>query len=301
MFGLQYFKWDEVWTPLFLFAIIAINILYFYIIGPWKAKHYPDAEPVSPAKKVMFIAATLLIYIAHGGPINILGHMMFTFHMINMAISYLIVPPLVLVSVPVFVWKHIFDRPFWRRLRFLMNPIVTLLAFNLSFSVYHLPFVHDYIMTHFTIHRLYYVLLFIAALMMWWQVVVPVKEWARLTDVKRMAYVFANGMLLTPACALIIFASEPLFATYSDPNVWVIAMGYCVPGDTSFLLDAYGGPQFFNKFDVLEDQQLGGIVMKIVQELMYGVILAFIFRQWFKREHADDDILPETASNPSTT
>lgn len=301
MFGLQYFKWDEVWTPIFLFIIIAINILYFYVIGPWKEKHYPEAEAVSSSKKLMFVVATFLIYIAHGGPINILGHMMFTFHMINMAISYLIVPPLVLLSVPVFVWKHIFAKPFWQRLRFLMHPIVTLVGFNLSFSIYHLPFVHDYIMTHFTIHRLYYLFLFIAALMMWWQVVVPVKEWARLTDVKRMAYVFANGMLLTPACALIIFAGEPLFATYSDPNVWVIAMGYCIPGDTSFLLDEYGGPQYFNKFDVLEDQQLGGIVMKIVQELMYGVILAVIFRQWFRREHTDDDRVPETAPNPSTT
>lgn len=45
--------------------------------------------------------------------------------------------------------------------------------------------------------------------------------------------------------------------------------------------------------DVVEDQQLGGIVMKFVQEIMYGIILAYIFKQWFKREHKDDE-LPNT-------
>lgn len=302
MLGLQYFKWEELWSPLFVFAIIAVNILYFYVIGPWREKHYSQEEQVSGNMKFMFVIATVLIYLCHGGPIKLLGHLMFTFHMVSMAISYLIVPPLVLLSIPSYIWKHIFARRFWKKLSFLMHPIATLVLFNLIFSIYHLPFVHDYVMTHFTIHRLYYIILFISALMMWWQIVTPVKEWTRLTDVKKMAYIFANGVLLTPACALIIFASSPLFATYSDPNVWATAMGYCLPGDTSFLLDKFSGPQFFNFLNVLEDQQLGGLIMKIVQELMYGVILAYIFRQWFKREHADDDddSYTEVNSNPGT-
>jgi putative membrane protein len=30
--------------------------------------------------------------------------------------------------------------------------------------------------------------------------------------------------------------------------------------------------------------------------MMYGIILAYIFKQWFKREHAEDDLPnPETA------
>lgn len=175
----------------------------------------------------------------------------------------------------------------------MMNPIITLLLFNMLFSIYHVPFVHDYVMTHFSVHRLYYSVLLITSFMMWWQIACPVPEWNRLTDLKRMAYVFANGILLTPACALIIFATTPLYAIYNDPNVWVTAMGYCVTGDPSRLLDTFSGPQFFNLMGVVEDQQLGGIVMKLVQEFMYGFILAYIFKQWFKREQTEDD-LPNT-------
>lgn len=293
MLGLEYFSFEELWSPMFLFAMIAIGILYFYLIGPWRERHYPDAEKATGSQKLMFVTAALLFYLAHGGPLSLLGHLMFSFHMVNMALSYLIVPPLLLLSIPSFVWRHVFARSFWRKLRFLMHPILTLVLFNLLFSIYHVPVVHDYVMTHFTVHRLYYAILLITSCMMWWQIASPVPEWSRLTDLKKMAYVFANGALLTPACALIIFTSTPLYAMYSDPSVWVLAMGYCIPGDTSQLLTRFeGGPQFFTNMNAIEDQQIGGIAMKLIQEIMYGIILAYIFRQWFKREHTEleDDL-----------
>ncbi|MFF2091565.1 cytochrome c oxidase assembly factor CtaG [Paenibacillus sp. NPDC058174] len=297
MLGLQYFSFEEVWTPWFLFGMTALVILYFYVIGPWREKHAAAEPSATVLQKLMFVTSALLLYLSHGGPLNLLGHLMFTFHMVNMSISYLIVPPMLLLSIPAFVWRKVFSRPVWRKLRFLMNPISTLILFNLLFSIYHVPMVHDYVMTNFFVHRLYYLVLFITASMMWWQIACPVPEWNRLTDLKKLAYVFANGILLTPACALIIFASSPMYAIYSDPLVWVQAMGYCVSGDPSRLLDLFDGPQFFNLMSPVEDQQLGGIVMKLVQELMYGIILGYIFTHWFKREHKDDE-LPN--SNPGT-
>ncbi|MCR2803294.1 cytochrome c oxidase assembly factor CtaG [Paenibacillus soyae] len=292
----KYFSFAELWNPMFLFAMIGVVILYYYMIGPWREKHAPSEQAATLKQKTLFVGAIVLVYLCHGGPFNLLGHLMFTFHMVNMSISYLIVPPMVLLGIPAFLWRAAFSASFWRKLRLFMHPIVTLVLFNMLFSIYHVPMVHDYVMTNFTVHRLYYVVLFITAFMMWWQIACPVPEWNKITDVKKMAYVFANGVLLTPACALIIFSDGGMYATYNDPQVWATAMGYCMSGDTSYLIGEFGGPQFFNKLGVMDDQQLGGIVMKLVQELMYGIILAYIFKQWFKREHAEDDLPnPETA------
>ncbi|QAY68050.1 cytochrome c oxidase assembly factor CtaG [Paenibacillus protaetiae] len=297
MLGLQYFTFEELWNPIYMFVMAAIVILYFYMIGPWREKHAPEAPQSTAWQKTLFITAVILFYMVQGGPVNLLGHLMFTFHMIDMSVSYLMVPPLLLLSIPGYFWQAVFAKSWWRKLRFMMNPIVTLVLFNLLFSVYHVPMIHDYIMTHYAIHRAYYLLLLVTAIMMWWQIVCPVPEWNRLTDLKKMAYVFANGVLLTPACALIIFASTPLYAVYNDPDVWVKAMGYCVSGDPNRLLAMFNGPQFFNLMEPVEDQQLGGIVMKLLQEFMYGVILAYIFFHWFKKEHTEDD-MPNT--NPNT-
>ena len=289
MLGLQYFSFQAVWSPMFLFATIAVIIGYYYITGPWQEKHYPMESQLSAGRKSLFVVAALLYYLANEGPLSLLGHISFTFHMVNMSLSYLIAPPLVLLAIPSYIWKLLFSKPFWQKLRFLMNPIFTLVFFNMSFSVYHVPFVHDYVMTNFTVHRLYYLVMLVAAFMMWWHVVHPVKEWKGISHVKKMAYIFANGVLLTPACALIIFAPEPLYAIYNDPDIWVKAMGFCIPGDTSFLLEQFQGPQYFNAFSIIEDQQLGGIVMKLVQEFTYGLILAYVFRAWFKSEHRDNE------------
>ncbi|MGG4033847.1 cytochrome c oxidase assembly factor CtaG [Paenibacillus cisolokensis] len=291
MLGLEYFSFEELWSPMFFFFMTAVVIGYFYIIGPWRLKHEPGEAPATTKQKVMFVTGILFYYLANGGPLDLLGHLLFTAHMVSMSLSYLIAPPLILLGVPAFVWRRLFAAPFWRKFSGLMHPILTLLLFNILFSIYHVPLVHDYVMTHFMVHRLYYVVLLITSMMMWAQIACPVPEWSRLTDVKKMAYVFANGALLTPACALIIFSGNTLYGTYNDPNVWATAMGYCVSGDPGDLLTRFnGGPLFFQILDPLEDQQLGGIVMKLVQEVMYGAILAYIFSHWFKREHTEDDL-----------
>ncbi|WP_308638042.1 cytochrome c oxidase assembly factor CtaG [Paenibacillus silvisoli] len=297
MLGLQYFSFEELWSPWFFFFMTALVILYFYLAGPWKEKHAPNDPRVTVLQKSFFVTGMVLYYLAQGGPLELLGHMMFTFHMVNMSLAYLIVPPMLLLGIPGYIWRYVFARPFWSKYRSLMNPIFTLVVFNMLFSVYHVPVVHDYVMTHFTIHRIYYLVLLVTSFMMWWQITCPVPEWNRLTDVRKMAYIFASGMLLTPACALIIFASHPMYATYNDPEVWAQAMGYCVAGDPNLLLTNFDGPTFFNLMGINEDQQLGGIIMKLVQEVMYGAILAYVFFHWYKKEHADsDDELPDSGA-----
>ncbi|NIK70776.1 MULTISPECIES: cytochrome c oxidase assembly factor CtaG [unclassified Paenibacillus] len=298
MLGLQYFSFEELWTPWFLFFMIAVVILYFYLIGPWREKHAPHADKATVWQKIMFVSAAVMFYLVQGGPFSLLGHMMFTFHMIDMSVSYLIVPPMLLLSVPAFIWQRMLAAQGWKKLRFMTHPIAAILTFNMLFSLYHVPLLNDYVMTHFWLHRLVYFILLVAAMLMWAQIANPVPEWNRLTDLKKMAYVFANGVLLTPACAFIIFAKDPMYAVYSDPTVWVKAMGYCV-NNPSQLLVLFDGPQFFNILSSPEeDQQLGGIVMKLLQEFMYGVILAYIFFHWFKREHKDDDVTNATNETP---
>lgn len=290
----SYFSFRELWSPMFFFAMAALAIVYFYMIGPWREKHAPGESRPTAGRQTLAVIGIALFYLAQGGPLELLGHLNFTFHMVNMSLSYLIVPPLMLLGVPAFLWRAMFRAPFWRKLGGLMHPMLTLVLFNMLFSIYHVPVVHDYVMTHFAVHRLYYAVLLLTSFMMWWQIVSPVPEWSRLTDVRKMGYIFANGVLLTPACALIIFSGEPLYATYTDPGTWASAMGYCVAGDPAVLLQTIGGPAAFQIMKPIEDQQAGGIVMKLVQEVMYGAILAYVFQQWYRRERKEDDLPPNT-------
>src|SRR5690606_32002447 len=119
------FSFEEVWSPFYFFFIALAAIGYMYLTGPWREKHRPDEPKPSGWKQLGALTAFLFYYLAQGGPLELLGHLNFTFHMVNMALSYLIVPPLFLLCAPAFIWRLLFAAPFWRKLRWLMHPLIS--------------------------------------------------------------------------------------------------------------------------------------------------------------------------------
>jgi len=279
--------------------MMAIVVLYTFVIGPWR-HHFANSRPVPVSRQLVFFLAIVLLYLTQGGPLSLLGHLMFTFHMTNMAIAYVLVPPMLIYGIPDWIWRSAFGARIWRPgiFRYIMHPIVSLLAFILLFSLYHIPSNHDWIMTHFTVHRIYYALMFLTSLAMWWHVYCPIPEWRRMSHLLTLGYIFMSGLLLTPACVMIIFASKALFGVYNDPQVWAQAMGYCVSGNPAELLAKFNGPAFFNMLSTIDDQQLGGIIMKLLQEAVNIAALYSVFMQWYRRDRSrekDNVLEPVTA------
>jgi putative membrane protein len=291
LLGLEYFNFVQVWNPVFIAVMLLLTGGYLLLAGPITDR-YGGGESVSWGKKLLFVLGIIFLYFAQGGPIDLLGHMMFSFHMISMALSYLVAPPLLLLGTPTWILrviiKFLTGSPL-RHLKFLAKPIVSTVLFNGLFSFYHIPVIHDYVMLNFGVHRLYYAILFITSLLMWWNLTNPLPKSAEVQSLKKIGFIFLNMVLLTPACGLIIFAGEPLYATYSDPDVWVRAMGYCIPGDTSYLLSQFGGPQFFGYLEPKVDQMAGGIIMKFLQEIIFASMLAVVFYQWSRQENRERD------------
>ena len=111
----------------------------------------------------------------------------------------------------------------------------------------------DYLMKNDVLLFAYHTVLLVTAFIMWFPVFCPLPELNRLNDLKKMAYIFGNGVLLTPACALIIFADSIIYDMYSNVTV----------------------P--FTHLSPLDDQQLGGVIMKILQEIIYGATFSLYF------------------------
>jgi putative membrane protein len=287
--GLEYFSFSDLWSPVALVFTMAVGVLYTFVVGPWRM-HFKDSALVPLKKQIVFLIALALLYLAQAGPLSLLGHLMFSFHMLVMAISYFIVPPMFLYSIPGWFWKWLFDRKFLRPLRPLTHPLIGLFMLNLLFSIYHIPSIHDWIMVHTTFHAWFYFILFVTAMLNWWHIHCPVPEWSRVKPLARIAYIFGNGLLLTPACVMIIFAGSPLFKIYNDPYVWAQAMQYCVSGDPQQLLAQFqNGAQFFSLLSPRDDQQLGGILMKFLQEFMNIWALAVVFIHWYRHDRKKED------------
>lgn len=288
------FGFPALWSPYFIVVLLFITVLYFLVTIKWR-KDFQQSETLTKRQALLFISAMLILYAVKGSPLDLMGHIMMTYHMVQMGVLYLVVPPMLIKAIPWWVWKPVIELPVVKQLfSFSTRPLIALILFNGMFSFYHIPLIFDFIKMSETLHSLYTVVLFFLAVCMWWPLVNEQPGSRGLDGLKKVGYIFANGVLLTPACALIIFASAPLYATYSDGSAWLKAMELCVPASTLSGLNL-SGPELFSNMAVVEDQKTGGIVMKIIQEIVYGVVLAQVFYEWVRKEEKDADQITEAA------
>lgn len=235
---------------------------------------------------ISFVLFIIQFYIIKGSPVDLMSHMMITMHMVQMACLLLIMPILLIKGIPGWIWKTIFNIKIINQLFTLFTkPLIAMILFNGAFSIYHIPIVLDFSKTSNVYHALIHTTLFVFAFFMFWPVLTPFKE-KSMTGLMKTGYMFGNGALMLPACALIIFAGSPLYNTYSDPVAWLNALALCsTPSSLSGLGSA--GPaliSIFNPLGLLHDQQLAGIVMKIIQEIVYIIIIATIFKEWYRKD-----------------
>ncbi|WP_088067767.1 cytochrome c oxidase assembly factor CtaG [Gottfriedia luciferensis] len=290
-FGMFGFK--ALWSPYFLVFLVLVTLGYFYIIN----KQKKPTHTTLTKEKVYFVIGILLIYISQGSPIDLIGHIIFSAHMTEMAILYLVAPIFIIIGIPNWLWRNILKNNVVNSIfKFVTKPLIALIVFNVVFSIYHYPLVFDAVKTNNVYHFLFTNMLFFMALFMWFPVINSLPERQTLSDIQKIGYMFGNGILLTPACALIIFAGHPFYATYNDPVLWSKSMELCVSPDILKSLNI-SGPDVLNIMSAREDQQVGGIIMKIIQEIVYGSVIGYNFFKWAKREQNGNKIDP-ISSNP---
>lgn len=112
-------------------------------------------------------------------------------------------------------------------------------------------------------HVLVISILLFFAFVMWLPVASPYKPVRIASDPMQMLYLFFAGLLLTPACVIIIFSAVPVYPTFNEA--------------TSML-----------GINPLLDQQLGGLYMKLITEFVYGPGLGIIFWRWVRKEKEEE-------------
>ncbi|SEP54947.1 cytochrome c oxidase assembly factor CtaG [Piscibacillus halophilus] len=288
---IQIFGFRALWSPEIIFITLILGLLFYLFTGPLKHKAGLKEGPTRKQKFYVYIAL-ILFYIVKGSPLYLLSHIVLMAHMVQMAVFYLIIPILIIKGLPQEWWRKIFKTPVIKQiLNLLTKPLIAVLFFNATFSLYHIPAILDFSKTDNLVHWSVTLFIFFAAFCFWWPLITPLEEQEYIKPLYKIFYIFGSGILITPACALIIFADAPLYATYSEPDAFMQAMALCVPIDVLQNM-TLGGPQLFLNMPLVYDQQAAGIIMKVLQELIYGAVLARVFYNWFRKENRGIDPLP---------
>ncbi|WP_064093835.1 cytochrome c oxidase assembly factor CtaG [Rossellomorea aquimaris] len=284
------FGFMALWSPFFIITLVFITVVYFLITIKWRDS-FKESSKLTRKEASFFLLSMILLYAIKGSPIEVLSGILFSAHMTQMALLYLVFTPLLILGIPNWLWRETIQLPVLRQIfSFMTKPLISLLSFNLLFSIYHIPLVFDHVRTDITLHGIFTFILFVLAVFMWWPLINPAEEDFELSGLKRIGYILGSAVLLTPACGLIIFAENPLYATYYDSNQWLKALALCVPVDTLQGL-TLSGPELFTSLSTKNDQQLGGVLMKIVQEIVFGVVLFNLFFQWYRKDQEQQENL----------
>lgn len=292
--SISVFGFQALWSPYYFAALVLVTIVYFLLTTIWRHK-FKVSEPLKKNEAVNFVLAMITLYILKGSPIDLMGHITFTMHMTQMAFLLLLTPILLIKGIPWWIWNVVINIPAIRTVfNILTKPLIAIFLFVGLFSFYHLPSVFDMVKLNMTYHSIYTVILFVSAVLMYWPLLTDVEGQSEMKNMNKLAYIASNAVLITPACALIIFASTPLYATFSESESWMQAMALCVPMETLTSLNL-SGPEIFTNMDSVSDQQIGGVLMKIIQEIIFGVILFRVFRKWWNSERTNQEDITEQA------
>ncbi len=82
--------------------------LYFLLTVKWRDR-FEGAVPVTRKQIFFFLSAMILLYIVKGSPVDLLGHILFYVHMIQMALLLFLVAPLLIMGIPSWIWQKVFD------------------------------------------------------------------------------------------------------------------------------------------------------------------------------------------------
>lgn len=227
---------------------------------------------VSGNQKFYFFTAVILLLLIKATPLDVVGsHYLFSAHTFQMSFTYFVIIPFLLLSFPTdilrqYIWGH--------RTKFILNilahPWLTLITFNGLLTLYFIPAVFNFV--HSNIVLLYFVqiILFIAAVFMWWVIIHPIPEMKGLGYLMRALYIFLASLALFPIGFFYVIIQNEYFPTY------IPVAGYLIPALTS-----------------IYDQQAAGGILKITQLGSYSIALLIILFKWGKQEEEKEGQVDE--------
>ena len=246
-------RWD--WHPSVVIGLALLGGLYVYLGGL-----------AAPRRRVTAFGASLVVLgVALNGPLhNLSDGYLFSAHMVQHLALTLVFPPLLLYGTPAWVVRPLLG-PAWvlRSARRATRPLAAGALFSAPITLWHVPQFYESALEHHPLHIVQHLVFIATAVIMWWPILSPVPELPRANYPTQLMYLFALGLPMSLAGALITLSERVLYPFYAAaPRVWGLTP--------------------------LADQQLGGLLMWVVGTIYLWVAASVVWFRWSAREESGD-------------
>ncbi|HYG60610.1 MAG TPA: cytochrome c oxidase assembly protein [Symbiobacteriaceae bacterium] len=252
---------EDLWHPWVLAWVVLCQVAYLLATGPWR-RAFRWGPPVPGYQKLLFSLALWTVYLSEGTPLHILSETyLFSAHMLQHVLLTMVFPPLLLLGTPAWMIRPLLTpRPVAFVWRFLVKPAPALLLFNLIYSLWHMPVAYQATLYLHWFHMVQHAILVFTAILTWWIICSPLKEFPRASEGLQMLFIFLSGVAQIAVFAVITFADSVMYHFYEQaPRVWPFLTPHV-------------------------DQQMAGVIMKVGGMATYILAWAIIFFRWAARE-----------------
>jgi len=224
------------------------------------------------------LAGVAAFFLALASPIDALADgYLFSAHMLQHLLLLLIVPPLMLLSLPSTAVPDRFQSSRWQWWNWILrHPVATWLLGVGGMWLWHAPALCNAAVTNDWIHRLQYVSLLLMGFAFWWPIV-GLWSKCRLSPLAGMIYLFSACLGCTVLGIILTFVPVEVCSIYLHP---VDRLGIL-----PLIQDQWG-------LTPANDQQLGGLLMWVPACLIYFCGILGLFVRWHG-ETGETAIIPE--------
>lgn len=256
------FHWHT--EPLLLLAILLPGWLYALWTGPLR-RHILPQEPFSLLRAFSFYSGLATFYIAVGSPIDSIGERyLFSVHMLQHLLIMYVGPILCIAGLPGRLLDATWGNWTWfhRVFRVAVHPVVAGASFTLILSLWHVPALYEAALVDKRIHILEHVTITVPAFFIIWKFFSESNLQPVLSYPGRILYLFALMVGQLPLFGVLSMSDEILYPTYE----WA--------------------PRIIG-MSALEDQIVGGIMMKVGGMILALPIMGYCFWQWARSTEQD--------------
>ena len=243
-----------------IFGLVALEFIYLAIVFGLKNKF--SINPQTDYKKSFtFLFGVLVLFLALVWPVHYISeYYLFSAHMLqHIMISY-IAPPLLLLGLNHKITDLLFKFKLSKYIfNFIFNPVFCFVLFNIVFGLWHIPNVYNLSVSFDKFHALEHTMFIISAIFMWWPLVTPSLIKPSLHYSLKLIYLF-----LLSIAQIIVFG----IITYAPENIY----------------EHYQNSTYIFGLSPLEDQQLGGVIMKVGTALILMGLFIYYYFKWYLSE-----------------
>jgi putative membrane protein len=269
----EFWRWQphpEVWV--LVGGVAALAVYAVRVVGP---KVVPAGRPVVTGQQLAWFGLGLvLLWLASDWPMHdIAEEYLFSVHMTQHMVLTYMVPPVMLLATPEWLARLVLGRGLVKRaFMFLARPVPAALLFNAFLLSTHIPGVVNTSVDNPLVHYLVHTGLVATALLLWMPVCGPLPE-LRISYPAQMLYLFVTSIVPTVPAGWLTFAGGAIYTAYDVPDrLWGLT--------------------------ITDDQQMAGVIMKLVGGGFLWVVITTRFFQWASR-FTDADRAAEQAGPPT--